>query len=124
MLSRVTVTMCGSKAVVVGGKWRFFVRETSRSLAFYFSPWFFLSRRNYCNLFCDFGSLGVGERPAAMAFLLPVIVVRLGHRVEYQVLLMVRHCRRCLVKSQGGCYFGLFNNDSYVSFRAFGLLWG
>ena len=31
---------------------------------------------------------------------------------------------RRVVKSQGGRSFGLFNYDSYVSFRAIGLIWG
>ena len=31
---------------------------------------------------------------------------------ELWVLLEVRHCRHCLGKGDGGCWFGLFNNDS------------
>ena len=37
---------------------------------------------------------------------------------------MARHCSHCLVKSQGGYSFGLFIYDSYVSFRAVGVMWG
>ena len=29
-----------------------------------------------------------------------------------------------LIKSLGGCSFGLFNYDSYVSFQNIGLTWG
>ena len=41
MLSRFTVTM-GVSMAVVGGKIEIVVRETSRSLPLYFSPWFFV----------------------------------------------------------------------------------
>jgi len=39
--------------------------------------------------------------------------------------LLTRHCSHCLlVKNKGGCSFGLFNYDSFVSFRAIGVIWG
>ena len=91
----------------------------------YFSPQFLLSRR-YCCIFyycSSFGSRGEvfahgGEFP--LAFL---VVVGYGHGVE--TILLTRHCGHCVfVKDQGGCSFGLFNYDSYVSFRASGVIWG
>ena len=40
-------------------------------------------------------------------------------------LLLTRHYSGCpLENSQGGCSFGLFNCDSYVTFWASGVLWG
>ena len=39
--------------------------------------------------------------------------------------MLTRHCSHCLlVKNKGGCSFGLFNYDSFVSFRAIGVIWG
>ena len=40
-----------------------------------------------------------------------------------KVLWWVCQCRHCLGKVQGGCWLGLFNNDSYLSFRDNGILW-
>ena len=51
MQSRFTVTMC-----IYGGSRRkveIFVRETSLSLVIYFSRECWLSKRHYCNVFCD-----------------------------------------------------------------------
>ena len=41
-------------------------------------------------------------------------------------LLLTCHCSHCClsVQNQGGCLFGVFNYDSYVSFRAIGVIWG
>ena len=38
--------------------------------------------------------------------------------------MLTRHCSHCLVKNKGGCSFGLFNCDCFVSFRAIGVIWG
>ena len=39
--------------------------------------------------------------------------------------MLTRHCSHCLlVKNKGGCSFGLFNYDSFVSFRDIGVIWG
>ena len=113
---------------IYGGSRRkieFFVWETSRSMAFYFSPQFLVSRR--CNRFYDcniFGSLGEvfahgGEFP--LSFL---IVVGLGHRVEFYcwpvtavtVLWRAREDIRLISSTT--------KYDGNVSFRAIDLIWG
>ena len=38
--------------------------------------------------------------------------------------MLTRDCSHCLVKNNRGCSFSLFNYDSYVSFRASGVIWG
>ena len=59
------------------------------------------------------------EHPFALSLIPPAAAVAAAdHRVR------ARYCSRCLVKSQGGCSFGLFNYYSYVSFWAISLIWG
>ena len=36
----------------------------------------------------------------------------------------VARVNRTLAKNKGGCSFGLFKYDSFVSFRAIGVIWG
>ena len=39
-------------------------------------------------------------------------------------ILMTRHFSHRRVKNKAWCSFGLFSYDSYVSFRAIGVVWG
>ena len=78
---------------------------------------------NYCNLFYDCSSFAsLGEVFAHGGEFLYPFQKSLVKVMELR-LLLTRHCiHYCLVKNQGGCSFGLFNYDRYVSFRAIGVL--
>ena len=123
MLFRFTVMMCVSIAVV-GVKLRCLSGRPRDLWHCIFRLNVCVLGANYCNLFYDyssFGSLGEvfahgGEFP--LSFLIVVKAMELR-------LLLTRYCSHCLfVKNQGGCSFGLFNYDSYVSFRAIRVIWG
>ena len=84
MLSRFTVMVCVSMAVV-GGKLRFFVRETSRSFALYFRHRLCFLGANYCTFFYDcsgWGSLGEDFAHGGEFHLAFLVVVAPGHGVE------------------------------------------
>ena len=112
--------VCVSMAVV-GSKLSFLCGRPRGLWHCIFRHSFCFLGENYCNSLYDcssFGSLGEvfahgGEFP--LAFLMV--------RVMELRLLLTRHCSQSFVKNQGVCSFGLFNYDSYVSFRASGLIW-
>ena len=66
---------------------------------------------------CEFGR-AFADRDGILAVNIRLI------RLRSYVVLLVRPCRHCFVKNQGGCWFGLFNYDSYMSFRGIGLTRG
>ena len=117
MLSRFTVMMRVSIAVV-RGKLRFLSRRP-RDL------WPCIFRHSFCFLGTNYstiaavGSLGEVFAHGAEFPLAFLKVVGLGHGVENYCC----HCSHCLGKNKGGCLFGLFNYDSFVSFWAIGVIW-
>ena len=125
MLSRFTVMMYVSIAVV-GGKLRFLSGRPHDfwHCVFYYS--FCFLGANYWNIFYDcssFWSLGeffFKSWGRASSFLFK----RRWFRSWSWELLLTRQCSHCLVKNKGGCSFGLLNFDSFVPFRAIGVIWG
>ena len=76
---------------------------------------------NYCNRFHDCSSFG--ESFLLMGGVSSFLFKSRWFRSWSWELLLTRRCSYCLVKNKGGCSFGLFNNDSYVLFRAIGVIW-
>ena len=77
---------------------------------------------NYCNLFYHCSSFGrvFCSRGRVSSFLFK----SRWFRSWSLQLLLTRHCSHRLVKNKEGCSFGLFSYDSYVSFRAIGVICG
>ena len=121
MLSRFTVMVCLSIAVV-GGKLRFLSGRRRDFWHSIFHHSFCFLGANFCNRFYDCSSFG------RVFFLWEWVFSFLFKSGWFRSwsweFLLTRHCSHCLVKNKGGCSFGLFNYDSFVSFRAIGVIWG
>ena len=124
MLSRFTVMVCVSIAVV-GGKIRFSFGRPRDFWHWIFHRSFCFLGANYCNLFYDLQQFwGVGRGFCSWGWVSSCLFHSRWFRSWSWELLLTRHCSHCLVKNKGGCSFGLFKYDSFVSFRAIGVIWG
>ena len=118
MLSRFTVVVCVSIAVV-GGKLRF-LSGRPRDLWHSIYSFCFLGANYYCNSFYDCNSFGSFCSWGWVSSCL--VKSRWFRSWSWEPLLTRHYCSHCPVKNKGGCSFGLFKYDGYVSFRAIGLV--
>ena len=102
-----------------------FVRETSRFLTLYFSPQFLPSRRELSWSFLRLQQFWESGRVfCSWGWVSSCLLKSRWFRSWSWELLLTRHYSQCLVKNKGECSFVLFNYDSFVSFRAIGVIWG
>ena len=118
---RFTVMTCVSVAVV-GGKLRFLSGRPRDFWHGIFRHSFCFRRRELLKSFLRLQQFWERFLLMGVSFLFPF--KSCWFRSWRWELLLTRHCSHCLlVKNKGGCSFGLFNYDSFVSFRAIGVIW-
>ena len=113
--------MCVSIAVV-GGKLIFLPGRLRDFWHCIFHRSFCFLGANYCNLFCDCSSFGRGF--CSWGWVSSFLFKSRWFRSWSWESLLIRHCSHCLVKIKEGRSFGFFSYDSFVSFRAIGVIWG
>ena len=120
-ISRFTFMICVSIAIV-GGKLIFLSERPRDFWHCIFHHGFCFLGANYRNIFYDCSGLGRGF--CSWGWVPSFRSKSRWFRSWSWELLQTRHCSHCLVKNKGGCSFGLVNCDTFVSFRAIGVIWG